>query len=278
MDYTKLLPPHVEKYVGENDLFLEVFKGTDPPPDTKGRRTPLLFLHGAYTGSWMWSKFIPHFIRSGWDCYVMNLRSHYKSRAMDMTKITFEDYLEDIRLIISEVTSETGCSPVLIGFSLGGILGQKIAESEELGGLILIDSCVCREVHDLVPYEAPIDNHLGIVIPAPEREEQTSIDESEEDIVFQRKYLSMESSRAFMACGCWIRGIQGMSVDRNLVNCPVLVIRAVNNSEDDRRIRAEADYYQADFIGIHNATHTGLLIGQRYKETAEQVLQWLEEL
>lgn len=277
LDYTTLLPSHIEKYVGENDLFLEVFEGRDSM-DTKGKRPPLLLLHGAYTGSWMWSKYLPLFIRNGWNCYAMNLRSHYKSRSMDMTKITFEDYLEDIRLVLSEVTKESGCPPVLIGFSLGGILGQKLAESEDLRGLVLIDSSICKEVHDIAPYEARADIYSEMVVPAPDREEQSSIDESEEDILFQRKYLSMESARAFMACGCWIKGVAGISVDSKLINCPVLVIRAVNSEEDDLRLRAEAEYFHADFNGIHNSTHTGLLIGQRYQETAGQILHWLENL
>lgn len=68
----------------------------------------------------------------GGNAYVMNLRSHYKSRLLDMTKITFEDYLEDIK----EVIAECGVSPILIGFSMGGILSQKLAETVEIAGLV----------------------------------------------------------------------------------------------------------------------------------------------
>jgi hypothetical protein len=67
MDYTKALPAHVEKYIGENDLFLEIFEGEDCSQEIR-KRPPLLLVHGAYTGSWMWSKYIPHFISKGWKC------------------------------------------------------------------------------------------------------------------------------------------------------------------------------------------------------------------
>ena len=100
----------------------------------------------------MWSKYLPHFIREGWTCYVMNLRSHYRSRVLDMTQITFEDYLEDIHEVVQVVQAECGVTPVLIGFSMGGILSQKVAETAGLAGLVLIDSSLCREVHDKVPY------------------------------------------------------------------------------------------------------------------------------
>lgn len=277
LDFTKLLPPHIEKYVGENDLFLEIYPGTESKY-REGRRPPLLFVHGAYTGSWMWSKFLPHFIGEGWSCYAMNLRSHYKSRVMDMTRITFEDYLEDIKLVIAEINAEYGCPPVLIGFSLGGILCQKIAESETLEGMVLIDSSVCREVYERVPYGAPVENNLGMIVPAPDREEQNSIDESEEDILFQRKYLATEASKVFLACGCWMKGATGISVDSSLIHCPTLVIRVVNNEEDERRLRAEAEYYHGDYAGFSDATHTGLLIGQRYRRTVDRILSWLEQL
>ncbi|WP_442955095.1 hypothetical protein [Paenibacillus sp. JJ-100] len=87
----------------------------------------------------------------------MNLRSHYKSRVMDMTKITFDDYLEDIR----EVLAEFNEPPVLIAFSMGGILSQNIAETVALSGLIVIDASLSKVVHELIPYLKAIILHPG---------------------------------------------------------------------------------------------------------------------
>lgn len=216
-DYTKLLPDHTEKYIGGHDLFLEIYQAENAAAATSNR-PPLLFVHGAYTGSWMWSKYIPHFVRDGWTCYVMNLRSHYRSRLMDMTRITFEHYLEDIE----EVIAECGTPPVLIGFSMGGILSHKLAETARLVGLVLIDSSISKEVHERVPYPDVVPVPPGIIVPAPAREEESSMDESADDIAFQRKYLAME--------------------------------------------------------GLWNTTHTGLLVGQRYLEAAEHVLDWLKRM
>lgn len=297
-DYTKLLPKHEERLIGVNDLYLETFEATTgerkadeaateeaaTEEATAGERTagertsgrpPVLFVHGAYTGSWMWSKYIPHFIGNGWKCYVMNLRSHYKSRSMDMTRITFEDYLEDIRENIRIATAECSIPPVVIGFSLGGILCQKIAETEKIKGLVLADSSVCREVQEAVPYEAYQPNNLGSVVPAPVREERYSVDESEEDILFQRRYLSMEASGALLACGCWIEGIKGISIDAEKITCPVLSLKACGNDTDDRRGKAEAAYYHGEYEGYRDMTHTGMLIGQRYHEPVRRILAWL---
>lgn len=269
-DFTKELPRHTERYVGDNDLFLEIYEG-DNFSQAAVERPPLLFIHGAYTGSWMWSKYIPHFVREGWRCYVMNLRSHYKSRQMDMTNITFEDYLADIH----EVIAACDVPPIVIGFSIGGILSEKLAETVEFAGLVLIDSVISREVFEAVPYQELGQLFQGLVAPAPTREELTSIDETEEDIAFQRKYLAMESSRAFNAV-MFTAESKGISIDSNLITCPCLVISAVNSVDDDRRGRVTAEHLRAEYRGLWNTTHTGVLVGQRYMEAVETIEKWLE--
>jgi esterase/lipase len=268
-DYTKTLPKHIEKYIGENDLFLEIFEGES---NLNEKKPPLLFVHGAYTGSWMWSKYIPQFISRGWKCYVMNMRGHYMSRVIDLTKVTFDDYLDDIREIISECSE----APIIIGFSMGGILSQKIAEEFNLAGMILVDGNVSKEVHSIVPYDYIDKLTFGKIIePAPHREGFSSIDESEDDIAFQKKYLSMESAKAIEAMqGYRLNG--GISINNNLINCPCLVINAVGSEADDKRGMATAKHLRAEYTGFLNTTHTGLLVGQRYMEIVDRIIEWLK--
>ncbi len=272
LDYTKLLPKHNEKYVGENDLFLEIYQGKAAQESEKCK-PPLLFVHGAFTGSWMWSKYIPHFINQGFPCYVMNMRGHYKSRSVDMTQITLENYVHDVE----EIIAECGQTPILIGFSMGGMVCQKVAEINAIAGLVLIDSSISKEVNEKVPYLNPSEEKLGLVMPAPIRDEESSIDESLADILFQRKYLSMESPKALGAIACWIKGKEGMSVDYSLITCPCLVVKAVQCANDDKQGKATADYLRAEYHGLWGTTHTGLLVGQRYGEVIDRVLGWLEK-
>jgi len=271
LDYTKTLPKHIEKYIGENDLFLEIYLNDEKEQSNK--KPPLLFVHGAYTGSWMWSKFISHFVSEGWTCYVMNLRSHYKSRNMDMTKISFDDYMADMREIITECAEQ----PILIGFSLGGILSQKIAEESNLAGLILIDSTICKEVYEIAPYEDLQElDETQIVEPAPARDELYSIDESAEDIAFQKKYLSMESSKARNSFINYEKN-GGIHVDNRLITCPCLVISRINSEADELRGKTTAEYFSGEYTGLWDTTHTGLLIGQKYKKVVDRILVWLNK-
>ncbi|QOS80403.1 alpha/beta fold hydrolase [Paenibacillus sp. JNUCC31] len=272
IDFTQLLPKHKVKTLGEHDLYLEIFEGDLVTlSENPIKRPHLLFVHGAYTGSWMWSKYIPHFVEQGWTCYVMNLRSHYKSRVMDMTKITFDNYLEDIQ----EVLAEFDEPPVLIGFSMGGILSQKIAETNALTGLVVIDSSVSQEIHHLMPYPKSDQITPDIIIPPPAREEQSSIDETAEDIAFQRKYLQMESSQAFLTFSTASGLSGGVSINGDLITCPSLVIKAVESDDEERRGQLTAEQLGAEYAGLWNTTHTGLLVGQRYMEVVEIILQWL---
>ncbi|OWV72322.1 hydrolase [Rhizobium sp. R339] len=271
-DYAKELSEHREKFIGENDLFLEIFHGNRG--SQQPGRPPLLFVHGAFTGSWMWSKYIPHFMAAGWNSYCINLRGHHKSRSVDFTQIEFEDYLEDIRVAIAEIVDESGSSPVVIGFSMGGILSQKLAERVEIAGLVLIDSSICRQVHDAVPYQGLAPRAPGLVVPAPARDEQFSADETFEDVAFQRKYLSMESGKAFGAFSFHF-GAEGISIDGQGITCPSLVISAVGDEDDDRRGRMAAQHIGGEYLRLAGTTHTGLLVGQRYHEAVSRIMDWL---
>lgn len=270
-DYTQYLPEHEQHQIGIHDLHIEVYRGrTVSDSATTATPAPLLFVHGAYTGSWMWSKYIPHFVELGWDCYAMNLRSHYQSRVLDLSRITVEDYLEDIR----EVLSLLDKPPVLIGFSMGGILSQKIAETAALAGLIIIDTSISKEVHDALPYPLTDRIQPGIIMPAPLREELATIDESAEDIAFQRQYLQMESAKAFRTFSV-LCGADGISIDGSLIRCASLVIKAVSSEDEDQRGRLTAKQLGANYAGLWDTTHTGLLVGQRYKEVVDIMMEWL---
>lgn len=270
-DYTKELPAHQEKVIGEHDLLLEIFEANHDEVASVPEQPPLLLVHGAFTGSWMWSKYIPPFMRAGWTCYAMNLRGHYRSRVVDLSAVSFEDYLEDIRAVIAECSTP----PVLVGFSMGGILCQKLAEHMDIAGLVLIDSSISKETHERAPYQGLTCTDPGIIVPAPVRHEDFTIDESTEDIAFQRKYLTMESAKAFRAFAFRF-GAEGIPVDHSAITCPCLVISAVNGEEDDHRGRVMAELFRAEYIGLRDTTHTGLLVGQRYMEGVTGILAWLE--
>ncbi|MNN05533.1 hypothetical protein D3C81_1182980 [compost metagenome] len=114
-------------------------------------------------------------------------------------------------------------------------------------------------------------------MPAPVREEESSMDETADDIAFQRKYLTMESAQAFSAFSFHF-GTKGISIDGKLISCPCLVINAVNEEDDDRRGRMTAEQLSAEYTGLLGTTHTGLLVGKRYLEAVNRIMDWLKKI
>lgn len=271
IDFTKQVPPHTEMYIGAHDLFVEHYGLESPQRIGASEKPPLLFLHGAYSGSWMWSRILPKFVEEGWDCTAMNLRGHYRSRVVDLSVVSFEDYLEDIETVISTFNRP----PVLIGHSMGGILGQKLAERVKLAGLVVVDSSISSEVNGEYPFPKLKQPLTGQVVPAPLREERFSSDETEAEIMIQRKYLTMESLKAMKAFSFLCGADPGISIDGGKIDCPVLVIKAVNSELDSQRGEATAKQLSASYAGIEKATHTGLLVGSSHERVATEINNWL---
>ena len=104
-DLTRNLPIAEVCHLGPHDLFVELHRG-DRTRQRHKNSPPLLFIHGAFTGSWMWAKYVPHFIEHGIDALYLNLRGHFRSRSVDLSRVTFADYVAAVRELNVFVGSE----------------------------------------------------------------------------------------------------------------------------------------------------------------------------
>lgn len=61
-------------------MTLEILQAAPRDPEMVAlsrRRPPLLFVHGAFCGAWIWNEhFLPHFADRGWEAYAVSLRGH----------------------------------------------------------------------------------------------------------------------------------------------------------------------------------------------------------
>jgi len=107
-------------------------------PTGKARETPLLFIHGAYTGAWCWNEaFMPWFAEQGYICYALSLSGHGQSRGRAyLDSFSISDYVDDV----TEVVSKLSAPPVLIGHSMGGMVVQKFLERQSAPGVVLMSS------------------------------------------------------------------------------------------------------------------------------------------
>ncbi len=97
---------------------------------------PLLFLHGAFGGAWMWSEaFLPFFAKRGRTASAFSLRGHGHSEGRaQLPHTTLADYVTDLRRAIAALPEP----PVLVAHSLGALVAQRLIGREHLRGVVLL--------------------------------------------------------------------------------------------------------------------------------------------
>lgn len=107
-------------------------------PSKGKRRTPLLFIHGAFTAAWVWSEhFLDWFAERGWPVHAISLRGHGGSEGHELLgQWGIDHYVADVMQVINEI----GESPVLIGHSMGGFVAQKCLEQSTFPAAVLMCS------------------------------------------------------------------------------------------------------------------------------------------
>ncbi|MBI4526285.1 MAG: alpha/beta fold hydrolase [Deltaproteobacteria bacterium] len=131
----------MEKWFG--DIVADVFS-----PEKSKFKSPLILLHGLWTGNWCWDLWGTHFSNLGWECWAMNLRGRFGERAREALKeLSFDHCVEDLRRIIRVPE----IPPVLLAHDIGGLIAQKAVEEEKVSALILLSPFVPRDIPVIPP-------------------------------------------------------------------------------------------------------------------------------
>jgi pimeloyl-ACP methyl ester carboxylesterase len=237
------------------------------PIDISPIRTPLLMVHGAYDGWWVWQRWLWFFANAGWTCYAMSLRNHPGSYAMpepDFLRVGIGDYVDDVVTVAGAIDAP----PVLIGHSMGGMAVQKAAEILEPRGLVLVASVgpgqLGRHADDF-PLNRPADCRAEFLREAGE----TPLDPD----TFRRVHelLVPESPKA-------LNDIRGRTpVNRSRIRCPVLVVGAENEQFKVHRAEAIARFYGSEYLVVPRARHALMYEGE-WMMAAIQVAEWLHRV
>lgn len=114
---------------------LEVFSCQATGP---ARSTPLLFVHGAFAGGWMWTETImPYLAAQGYTSHALSLRGHGGSDGHDAIDWhSIANFVDDVKAVADWI----GEPPVLIGHSMGGFVIQKYLEQRTTPAAVLMAS------------------------------------------------------------------------------------------------------------------------------------------
>lgn len=261
----RYLVTDVAAYAGRHRLFVEGVR-----PEMETGKPPILFVGGAFDGSWICRQQLDCWAERGYPSYALNLRGYYKSRYRHVASLTHRDYLDDILAACTFLRLE---NPILAGYSMGGILLQKFAATHGARALILYDSDWPRQVAAMIgerpghtqrppavmnfwPPRRIVEEMMGRAVT--EREYRSLLGLFKQSFLSGRAYRELE--------------IERIEVDAAKITCPVLVICT---SSRDRAQTALARYYRASTLVCAGHSHGSILLSRFHAPVTQRVAEWI---
>ena len=247
-------------------------------PERRSRKPPLLLVHGALTGSWLWADVAAFLAERGWEAHAMNLRGHYTSDVADLADTSMADYAEDIGVAVRNL----GRPPVIVGWGIGALAAMLYAERHPVLGLVLLapsppaaalprrpSEHELRDVPDV--YDARWWGWIG------NDDELRDAMPDMDDAAFEKMQELLAGARE--SGSARRERMLGVRIDAARIDVPALVIGA---GHDDvihpTEVRRTADLLRATYEYVPSASHFGLLMAaETWPQVAQSVLGWLEE-
>jgi pimeloyl-ACP methyl ester carboxylesterase len=248
-------------------------------PERRSRKPPLLLVHGALTGSWLWTEVAAFLAERGWEAHALNLRGHFTSDVADLDETTMRDYADDIGVALRQIDRPA----VLIGWGIGALAAMLHAERAPVLGLVLLAPSPPAAALPRRP-----DEHELRAVPAIDdaswwgwtgsrdelRARMPDMDDDDLDKMSELLIGARESGRARR------ERMEGVPIDAaRFTDLPSLVIGAgLDEVIHPTEARRTADLLGASYEYFPSASHFGLVMGARtWPEVAASVLGWLEE-
>lgn len=243
---------------------------------------PLLLIHGAANGAWVWDVWRRELKALGWDPNVLDLRGHGRSLPIDFSDVTMEDYVADVESVTQQMQARIGQHPVLIGWSMGGLVAMMYtAKHWQTPALVLFapsppEQVAGRATPDEVrktPREPFGPELYGIYPDDPEKSAAATFDLTEEE-----RQRVLENSRGALESGFARRQRKrGISIPTGSIRCPTLIVYGERDEhfppELNRRL---ALFLAADTLGVPDAGHWGIVYSEaKVAETAPRLDAWL---
>ena len=248
-------------------------------PERRSRKPPLLLVHGALTGSWLWTEFAAFLAERGWEAHAVNLRGHFTSDMADLSETSMRDYADDVGVAMRHL----GRPAVIIGWGIGALAGLMYAERNPVLGMVLLApsppaAALPRrpDEHELKAVPAVYDAAWWGWTGSREELRERMPDMDDQDLEKMTELLdgARESGLARR------ERMLGIPIDPSgLMDTPSLVIGAgLDDVIHPTEARRTADLLGAAYEYFPSATHFGLVMGEHtWPEVAQSVLGWLEE-
>lgn len=251
-------------------------------PSGPARPVPLLFVHGAFCGAWIWAeKFLPWFADQGWEAYAVSLRGHGGSPGRDrLHGFGIADFVDDVLAAAERCPAP----PVLVGHSMGGMVVQRTLLRRKFPGAVLMASAPPHGLWEStvgLAWRAPyVFQQMGMLMafganaidPEAVRRAMFSDAMPAEEARRYEPWLQEESRRVLMDIGGWIpfpplpdRGI------------PVAVLGAERDLLFPAdQVRATARAFRTEPVFFPGMGHA-MMLEQGWETVARHIAGWVEK-
>ncbi len=241
------------------------------------RQLPIVFQHGLWGTDLQLAPYLRFFSTAGFDCYAVSRRGRRGVAPERARSVRFADYLEDALTVLDAIHP----APIVIGWSLGGLVAQKIAEAGRCCAVVLVAPVAPGGIH-FVPRLGSVPTYLrhsldivrGRSFELSKRNATNLLMNRVEEGERQRLYESLVPDSGRVARDFTLAGV---AVDESNVRCPVLcVVGTEDNAAPARSVRRVASKYNAE---LHEYPGRGHWLHEEsgFEEIAAGMVSWLEQ-
>lgn len=250
-------------------------------PSGHYRKTPILFVHGAWHGAWCWNEFfLPYFAEQGYASYALSLQGHGASDIKSkLNSLRITDYVNDVDQVVSGLPTP----PVLVGHSMGGLIVQKYLEKHPAPAAVLLASLpVCGLFgsairmfmhHPMLFLKANLTMDLHPFVSTAELAREAFFSDDIDAESLNRYFSQMQDESYFAFLDMVLLNLP----HPEKINTPLLVLGAANDRVFlPKEVESTARAYNAQLKIMDNMAHN-MMLEHGWQSVADFILEWLRE-
>ena len=229
---------------------------------------PCILIHGAANSASVWTYWLDELSAQGAAAFALDLRGHGKSVPYNLSHTSMDDYVDDVCALASQLSKP----PILIGWSMGGLIGIMAATKIPTTACIGLAPSTPKSKRDqsveLRTGEFTSEDY-GITSNKPE--EQTVMpDLDREERVIALSSLCKESLLA--------RDERKRGIIIESLPCPFIIVTGTLDEFWPLEVYTDLAL-PAEHLSIAGASHWGLVLNRRkLSEIVPKVIEWAKTL
>jgi pimeloyl-ACP methyl ester carboxylesterase len=234
-------------------------------PDTPSTRPPLILVHGAANSAAVWTFWQQELAAAGWPSYAVDLRGHGGSTPVDLSTASMADYAADVRMVADQLAER----PVVMGWSLGGLVALMVAAEAGVGACVaLAPSAPARSRNPEAPLRTGVFGPEEYGITSRDPEQQRGMP----DLDLEERQLALDS---LCSDSRYARDDRQAGIVIERLPCPLLIATGTNDRQWPLS-RYAGLWLPAEYVSVEGASHWGLVLSRRALATlVPAVTGWL---